>query len=192
MSLLLMFVLLVTQFNSFYQSSLILFAVVLSTAGVLIGLLITGNPFSAILSGVGVVALAGIVVNNNIVLIDTYNEIRDKNPDMNYVDLIVRTGAQRFRPVMLTTITTVFGLMPLASNLSIDFVNRTIEYGSMLSTFWVPLSQAIVSGLTFATLLTLVTTPAMLALPHQIKGIYQRIRNSRPSAAKQRAAESAG
>jgi multidrug efflux pump len=192
MSLLLMFVLLVTQFNSFYQSSLILFAVVLSTAGVLIGLLITGNPFSAILSGVGVVALAGIVVNNNIVLIDTYNEIRATNPDMHYVDLIVRTGAQRFRPVMLTTITTVFGLLPLASNLSIDFVNRTIEYGSVLSTFWVPLSQAIVSGLTFATLLTLVTTPAMLALPHQIKGIYQRIRNSRLSAAKQLAGELAG
>ena len=192
MSLLLMFVLLVTQFNSFYQSSLILFAVVLSTAGVLIGLLITGNPFSAILSGVGVVALAGIVVNNNIVLIDTYNEIRDNNPDMHYVDLIVRTGAQRFRPVMLTTITTVFGLLPLASNLSIDFVNRTIEYGSMLSTFWVPLSQAIVSGLTFATLLTLVTTPAMLAIPHQIKGIYRRIRSTTPSAAEQLAGESAG
>ena len=192
MSLLLMFVLLVTQFNSFYQSSLILFAVVLSTAGVLIGLLITGNPFSAILSGVGVVALAGIVVNNNIVLIDTYNEIRATNPDMHYVDLIVRTGAQRFRPVMLTTITTVFGLLPLASNLSIDFVNRNIEYGSVLSTFWVPLSQAIVSGLTFATSLTLVTTPAMLALPHQIKGIYQRIRNSRPSAAKQLAGEFTG
>ncbi|MBL6814612.1 MAG: efflux RND transporter permease subunit [Pseudomonadales bacterium] len=192
MSLLLMFVLLVTQFNSFYQSSLILFAVVLSTAGVLIGLLITGNPFSAILSGVGVVALAGIVVNNNIVLIDTYNEIRDNNPDIHYVDLIVRTGAQRLRPVMLTTITTVFGLLPLASNLSVDFVNRTIEYGSMLSTFWVPLSQAIVSGLTFATLLTLVTTPAMLALPHQIKGIYRRLRGTGSSAAPPLAGESAG
>ena len=93
---------------------------------------------------------------------------------------------------MLTTITTVFGLLPLASNLSIDFVNRTIEYGSMLSTFWVPLSQAIVSGLTFATTLTLVTTPAMLALPHQIKGIYQRIRASRSSAVKQLAGGSAG
>ena len=192
MSLLLMFVLLVTQFNSFYQSSLILFAVVLSTAGVLIGLLITGNPFSAILTGVGVVALAGIVVNNNIVLIDTYNEIRDKNPDMHYVDLIVRTGAQRLRPVMLTTITTVFGLLPLASNLSIDLVNRNIEYGSMLSSFWVPLSQAIVSGLTFATLLTLVTTPAMLAIPHQIKAIYQRLRGARSSAEQQLAANSAG
>jgi multidrug efflux pump len=177
MSLLLMFVLLVTQFNSFYQSSLILFAVILSTAGVLIGLLITGNPFSAILSGVGVVALAGIVVNNNIVLIDTYNQLRRESPDLHYIDLIIRTGAQRLRPVMLTTITTVFGLLPLASNLSIDLVNRTVMYGSMLSSFWVPLSQAIVSGLTFATLLTLVTTPAMLAIPHQLKSIKNRLLN---------------
>ena len=194
MSLLLMFVLLVTQFNSFYQSAMILFAVVLSTAGVLIGLLITDSPFSAILTGVGVVALAGIVVNNNIVLIDTYNEIRDNNPDMHYVDLIVRTGAQRLRPVMLTTITTVFGLLPLASNLSIDLVNRTIEYGSMLSSFWVPLSQAIVSGLTFATLLTLVTTPAMLAIPHQVKSLIRRVRGIPADSSNQAtlASESAG
>lgn len=174
LSLLLMFVLLVTQFNSFYQAFLILFAVVLSTAGVLLGLLITGSPFSAILTGVGVVALAGIVVNNNIVLIDTYNHLRKEHPHLDYVQLIVRTGAQRLRPVMLTTITTVFGLLPLASNLSIDLVNRTIVYGGMLSSFWVPLSQAIVSGLTFSTLLTLVATPAMLALPHQIKHLTQR------------------
>ena len=172
LSLLLMFVLLVTQFNSFYQAILILFAVVLSTAGVLLGLLITGSPFSAVLTGVGVVALAGIVVNNNIVLIDTYNHLRREHPELDYIQLIVRTGAQRLRPVMLTTITTVFGLLPLASNLSIDLVNRTVVYGGMLSSFWVPLSQAIVSGLTFSTMLTLVTTPAMLALPHQIKDLY--------------------
>ncbi len=175
LSLLLMFVLLVTQFNSFYQSTLILFAVILSTAGVLLGLLITGNPFSAILTGVGVVALAGIVVNNNIVLIDTYNKLRADNPDQDYVQLIVRTGAQRLRPVMLTTVTTVFGLLPLASNLSIDVINRTIVQGGQLSTLWVPLSQAIVSGLTFATLLTLVTTPAMLAIPHQLKALWKRL-----------------
>jgi multidrug efflux pump len=176
LSLLLMFVLLVTQFNSIYQSLLILVAVVMSTAGVLLGLLILKAPFSAILSGVGVVALAGIVVNNNIVLIDTYNHIRREHPELSYLDLIVRTGAQRLRPVMLTTVTTIFGLLPLASNLSIDLINRTITYGSQLSEFWVPLSQAIVSGLTFATLLTLVATPAMLALPHQIKALAHRIR----------------
>ena len=166
-SLLLMFVLLVTQFNSLYQSLLILVAVVMSTAGVLLGLVITNRPFSAILTGVGVVALAGIVVNNNIVLIDTYNHIRRANPQLDQISLIVRTGAQRLRPVLLTTVTTVFGLLPLASHLSLDFINRSIVYGGQLSSFWVPLAQAIVSGLSFATLLTLVATPAMLALPHQ-------------------------
>jgi len=177
MSLLLMFVLLVTQFNSIYQSVLILVAVVMSTAGVLLGLLILDAPFSAILSGVGVVALAGIVVNNNIVLIDTYNHIRREHPELDYVQVIVRTGAQRLRPVMLTTVTTIFGLLPLASNLSIDLINRTIAYGNQMSSFWVPLSQAIVSGLTFATLLTLVATPAMLALPHQLKFLALRLRD---------------
>jgi len=169
LSLLLMFILLVTQFNNLYQATLILFAVVLSTAGVLLGLLITDSSFSAILTGVGIVALAGIVVNNNIVLIDTYNHLKREHPELDYIQLIVRTGAQRLRPVMLTTVTTVFGLLPLASNYSIDFLARTITYGGQLSSFWVPLSQAIVSGLTFSTLLTLVATPAMLALPHQLK-----------------------
>ncbi len=172
MSLLLMFVLLVTQFNSIYQSLLILIAVIMSTAGVLLGLLILQQPFSAMLSGIGIIALAGIVVNNNIVLIDTYNHIKREHPELTYINLIVRTGAQRLRPVMLTTVTTIFGLLPLASNLSIDFINRTIIYGGQLSSFWVPLSQAIVSGLTFATVLTLVATPAMLAVPHQLKATY--------------------
>jgi multidrug efflux pump len=177
MSMLLMFVLLVTQFNSLYQSWLILFAVVMSTAGVLLGLIILESPFSAILTGTGVVALAGIVVNNNIVLIDTYNHLRREHPELDYLSLIVRTGAQRLRPVLLTTVTTIFGLLPLASNLSIDLLNRQIIYGGQLSSFWVPLSQAIVSGLTFATLLTLVATPAMLALPHQLKtfGRYLKV-----------------
>jgi multidrug efflux pump len=169
MSVLLMFVLLVTQFNSFYQASLILFAVVMSTAGVLLGLAVTGTPFSAILTGIGVIALAGIVVNNNIVLIDTYNRMRLEEPDLDYISLIVRTGAHRLRPVSLTAVTTVLGLLPLASNWSIDFVNRTAYYGSSVSGFWVPLAQAIVFGLSFATLLTLVSTPAMLALPHQLR-----------------------
>ena len=177
LSLLLMFVLLVTQFNNIYQSVLILVAVVMSTAGVLLGLIILQAPFSAILTGVGVVALAGIVVNNNIVLIDTYNHIRREHPELDYVRVIVRTGAQRLRPVMLTTVTTVFGLLPLACNLSIDLINRTILYGGQLSSFWVPLSQAIVSGLTFATILTLVATPAMLALPHQVNNLVARIRS---------------
>lgn len=168
LSLLLMFVLLVTQFNSLYQAFLILFAVVMSTAGVLIGLLVTDRAFSSLLTGIGIVALAGIVVNNNIVLIDTFNHVRRRHPELDYVQLIVRTGAQRLRPVVLTTLTTVFGLLPLAMNFSVDLVNRSIQYGSMMSAMWVPLSQAIVSGMAFASILTLVATPAMLAIPYKL------------------------
>lgn len=183
LSLLLMFVLLVTQFNSFYQSGLILFAVVMSTAGVLLGLLITGRPFSSLLTGIGIVALAGIVVNNNIVLIDTFNHLRKAHPDADYIQLIIRTGTQRLRPVILTTLTTIFGLLPLAMNFSIDLLNRTINYGSMLSSMWVPLSQAIVSGMAFASILTLVTTPALLALPFRIKEQFAGFR--KPTTAKE-------
>ncbi len=169
LSLLLMFILLVTQFNSFYQSALILLAVIMSTAGVLLGLLITGDPFSAVLTGVGVVALAGIVVNNNIVLIDTYNFVRAEHPELSPQEAIVRSASQRLRPVMLTTVTTVFGLLPLACNMSIDIVNRSITAGGQMATFWGPLSQAIVFGLSFATILTLIATPALLALPASLR-----------------------
>ena len=175
LSLLLMFVLLVTQFNSLYQALLILFAVVMSTAGVLLGLLITDRPFSSLLTGIGIVALAGIVVNNNIVLIDTFNNIRKRNPGLDYVTLITRTGAQRLRPVLLTTLTTIFGLLPLAMNFSVDLINRTIVHGSQMSGMWVPLSQAIVSGMAFAAILTLVATPAMLALPYQTVASFEHL-----------------
>jgi len=175
LSLLLMFALLVTQFNSFYQSVLILFAVVMSTAGVLLGLVITQQPFSAILTGVGVVALAGIVVNNNIVLIDTFNTLRKERPQLTIRELIVRTGAQRLRPVFLTTVTTIFGLLPIANHLSVDLIARKIELGSRTAVFWVPLAQAIVMGLTFATVLTLITTPAMLALPSRLRELAHKL-----------------
>ena len=175
LSLLLMFVLLVTQFNSLYQALLILFAVVMSTAGVLLGLLVTDRPFSSLLTGIGIVALAGIVVNNNIVLIDTFNNIRKNNPGLDYVTLITRTGAQRLRPVLLTTLTTIFGLLPLAMNFSVDLINRTIVHGSQMSGMWVPLSQAIVSGMAFAAILTLVASPAMLALPYQTVASFEHL-----------------
>ena len=169
-ALLLMFALLVTQFNSIYQSTLIMLAIVLSTAGVFLGLVITNQPFSAILSGVGVVSLAGIVVNNNIVLIDTYNVGRREFPDRDIGEIIVLTGLQRLRPVLLTTVTTVIGLLPLASHQSVDFINRKWVSGGELSGYWVPLAQAVVSGLTFATILTLILTPALLVLPSRLKG----------------------
>jgi multidrug efflux pump len=169
LSLALMFILLVTQFNSFYQSTLILLAVIMSTAGVLLGLLVLGNPFSSILSGVGIVALAGIVVNNNIVLIDTFNHVRKLHPELDVKSVIVRATSQRLRPVLLTTVTTVFGLLPLACGLSVDLLNRSVTAGGQMADYWAPLSQAIVFGLSFATILTLVATPAMLALPSAVR-----------------------
>ena len=173
LSLLLMFVLLVTQFNSFYQSLLILLAVIMSTAGVLVWLLLTGSAFSAILTGIGIVSLAGIVVNNNIVLIDTFNYVRQRHPELPLNSIIVRATAQRLRPVMLTTATTVFGLLPLALSMSVDLINRNIKAGGQMAVFWEPLSQAIVFGLSFAALLTLVATPALLALPSYIRARWQ-------------------
>ena len=109
---------------------------------------------------------------------------KKQNPESDYFELLIRTGAQRLRPVVLTSATTILGLLPLASNLSIDLINRTIIFGSSLSAFWVPLSQAIVSGLSVATILTLVTTPAMLALPYQLKRfINQRMNKKTPTQA---------
>ncbi|MEM8499171.1 MAG: efflux RND transporter permease subunit [Pseudomonadota bacterium] len=169
LALALMFILLVTQFNNFYQSTLILVAVVMSTAGVLLGLLVLAKPFSALLTGVGVLALAGIVVNNNIILIDTFNNVRRLHPELDTRAVIVRATSQRLRPVLLTTVTTVCGLLPLACGYSVDLLARTITPEGEMAMFWAPLSQAIVFGLSFATLLTLIATPAMLALPLVLK-----------------------
>ena len=173
-----MLIMLITQFNSFYQSGLILFSVILSTAGVLLGLLISQNTFSTVLTGVGIVALAGIVVNNNIVLIDTYNFIRSRNPQISASNAVFNAARERFRPVMLTTITTVVGLLPLANGMSIDLINRTYTIGGMVSSWWQPLASAIVNGLLVATILTLLLTPAMLLIPEIIsKKLGVRVAN---------------
>jgi multidrug efflux pump len=164
----LMLIMLVMQFNSFYQAFLILFSVVMSTAGVMLGLLISQAIFSTILTGVGIVALAGIVVNNNIVLIDSYNFLRRSDPSISAADAVFSAAKSRFRPVMLTTITTVVGLLPLANGYSVDVINRTFEAGGMVSTWWQPLASAIVNGLLLSTILTLLLTPAMLLLPEII------------------------
>ncbi len=178
LALALMAILLVTQFNSYYQALLILSSVLMSTAGVLLGLLITGQAFSVILTGVGVVALAGIIVNNNIVLIDTFNYLRKTHTDWPLLDVIVHTGVQRLRPVFLTTFTTGFGLLPLAMHVSVDLIGAEIEVGGPITSQWVSLASAIVFGLTFGTLLTLIVTPAMLALPERLRSLLGRSKSS--------------
>ncbi|MEO1330979.1 MAG: efflux RND transporter permease subunit [Pseudomonadota bacterium] len=156
----LMFVILLAQFNSFYNAVLVLSAVVMSVAGVMIGMLLRDQTFSIIMTGTGIVALAGIVVNNNIVLIDTYQEYARRMPRL---DAIVRTVEDRLRPVLLTTITTIAGLLPMMFATSIDFVNREISVGAPTALWWVQLATAVVFGLGFSTMLTLLVTPAALA-----------------------------
>ncbi len=161
-ALFLIAIILVVQFNSFYQALLILSAVVFSTVGVLLGLLVTQQPFGVVMCGIGVISLAGIVVSNNIVLIDTYNIVRGRGVTVR--DAILVTCAQRLRPVMLTTITTILGLLPIVFGMNVDLVARTIEIGGPSTQWWTQLSTAIAGGLTFATLLTLVMTPCLLLL----------------------------
>lgn len=158
----LMVVILVTQFNSFFQALVVMSAIVFSIAGVLLGLLITGRPFGVVMGGIGVIALAGIVVNNNIVLIDTYNDL--KRSGMSPREAALRTGAQRLRPVLLTSVTTALGLMPMVIGVNLDFFRREIIYGAPSTQWWTELSSAIAGGLMVATTLTLVVTPAMLML----------------------------
>ena len=170
-SILIMAALLVTQFNSFYQSFIILTAVIMSTAGVFFGLLTFGQPFSAIMHGVGIVSLAGIVVNNNIILIDAFNYVREKDSD-NMHNSILKACAQRLRPIFLTTITTMLGLIPLAMNYSIDPIARVIDHDSNVSSLWVPLASCIVYGLSFSAILTLIVTPCLLVLPHHLRNKF--------------------
>lgn len=163
----LMLTILVTQFNSFYHAGLILSAIVLSIVGVLIGLLLLGEPFGVVMSGMGVIALAGIVVNNNIVLIDTFNQlIKEGVPTM---DAALRTGAQRLRPVLLTAVTTVLGLVPMVFEWNIDLIHNHVTSGAPSSQWWTQLSTAIAGGLTFATVLTLILTPCLLVIGENSK-----------------------
>jgi len=157
----LMFIILLAQFNSVYNAVLVLLAVVLSTTGVLIGMLVMNQPFSIIMTGTGIVALAGIVVNNNIVLIDTYQEFSRYMPR---IEAITRTAEARIRPVLLTTITTMAGLTPMMFGLSLNFVDGGYTFDSPTALWWKQLATAVVFGLGIATVLTLIFTPSMLAL----------------------------
>ena len=173
-ALFMMAIILVTQFNSFYSAFLILSAVIMSTIGVLLGLLITGQPFGIVMSGIGVIALAGIVVNNNIVLIDTYDRLEKQLKDP--LEAVIRTGAQRMRPVLLTSVTTILGLMPMVLSTNINFVTREIAVGAPSTQWWTQLSTAIAFGLGFATILTLIVTPCALMFRVNVRTWRERRR----------------
>ena len=124
------------------------------------------------MTGTGIIALAGIVVNNAIVLLDTYNRMRAD--DIDIPDAIVKTATQRLRPILLTTITTITGLIPMATQISLNFFQPVISIGGITSIWWVQLSTAIIFGLAFSTLLTLILIPTMLAMPLNIKNAYRK------------------
>jgi multidrug efflux pump len=164
---------LMTQFNSFITPFIIITSVVLSLVGVFIGLLVTGTAFGIIMTGIGVISLAGVVVNNAIVLIDYYNQLMAKG--LTSFEALMRAGSVRFRPVMLTAITTILGLLPMATGVSFDFRKMALDIGGESSQWWGPMAVAVIFGLGFATLLTLIVVPVLCSLVDSLKTRKVRI-----------------
>jgi multidrug efflux pump len=156
----LIFAILLAQFNRLTSVGLVLTAVLLSTIGVLLGLLIMGQPFGVVMTGIGVIANAGVIVNNNIVLIDTYDRLRREGKDA--YEAIMETCRERARPVLLTAVTAILGVLPIAFGINLEFMTREVTVGAPSTQWWISLSTAIVFGLGFATILTLIVTPAAL------------------------------
>ncbi len=177
-ALFLMFIILVTQFNSISQPFIILVSVLFSTAGVFLGLTIAQVSPSTIMTGTALVGLAGIVVNNNIVLIDTYNRLKVQKPESSIQDLITETCLSRLRPVLLTTITTIFGLIFLAFGYSVDLVNQVIYEGTSTVKWYQAFGISICWGLGFSTILTLLVTPAFLTV---VENVSEKINSRRLS-----------
>ncbi len=158
----LIFVVLLAQFNKFLSVGLVLSAVLMSTIGVLLGLIIMGQPFTVVMTGIGIIALAGVVVNNNIVLIDTYDHLRREGLDK--LEAVLQTCRERSRPVVLTAVTAILGVLPIAFGLNLELLAHETTFGAPSTQWWIALSSAIVFGLAFATILTLVVTPSLLMI----------------------------
>ena len=157
----------------------ILFTVILSLIGVFLGLMVTHTPFGIIMTGVGVISLAGIVVNNAIVLLTYIIQLRERG--LEKTEAIIRAGTTRFRPVVLTAITTILGLIPLTTGLSLDFdalvhgrLGEALIIGGESSQWWGPMGVAVIWGLAVATFLTLVVVPVMYSTLEPIKRFLGR------------------
>nr|WP_320010847.1 efflux RND transporter permease subunit [uncultured Desulfobulbus sp.] len=161
-ALLLIFLVLVAQFNSVSQPFLIMTSVVLSLGGAFLGLMVFRQPFGIIMTGVGVISLAGVVVNNAIVLIDYINKLRERGMELN--EAVINGGATRLRPVLLTAVTTILGLIPMITGISFDFHNLSIAWVSESSQWWRSMAVVVAFGLIIATFLTLVVVPTMYFL----------------------------
>jgi len=158
---------LLAQFDSFAAPMIIMTSVLMSLIGVFMGLLLTGTAFGIIMTGIGVISLAGVVVNNAIVLIDYYKQLLGRG--ISSREALVRAGLTRFRPVMLTAITTLLGLLPMATGVSFDFKKFGWDIGSESSQWWGPMAVAVIFGLGVATLLTLVVVPVLCSLEFSLR-----------------------
>jgi multidrug efflux pump subunit AcrB len=177
-AILLIFLILVTLFNSVTQPLIILTSVILSLGGAFLGLFVLKSPFGIIMSGVGIISLAGVVVNNAIVLIDYTNKLRQRGMDL--IEAVVAAGATRLRPVMLTAVTTILGLLPMITGVSYDFHKLAISWSSESTLWWRSMASVVTFGLIVATLLTLIVVPTLYALIESYKNrlshLYKRIK----------------
>ncbi|SEA74326.1 heavy metal efflux pump, CzcA family [Desulfuromusa kysingii] len=169
-AILLIMLVLVTQFNSLLQTLIVMTSVLLSLTGVFLGLMITSTPFGIIMTGIGVISLAGVVVNNAIVLIDYINQLLAEGMELNKA--LIRAGTVRFRPVMLTATTTILGLLPMAIGVSFDFKSLHWIIGGESADWWGPMAVAVIFGLAFATLLTLVVVPVLYSLAESARNKF--------------------
>ncbi len=167
-AILLIMLVLITQFNSLLQTLIVMTSVLLSLTGVFLGLMLTATPFGIIMTGIGVISLAGVVVNNAIVLIDYINQLVKEGMELNAA--LIRAGIVRFRPVLLTAATTILGLLPMAVGISFDFKTLAWEIGGESADWWGPMAVAVIFGLAFATLLTLVVVPVLYSLAESARG----------------------
>ncbi|MGC4026077.1 MAG: efflux RND transporter permease subunit [Mesorhizobium sp.] len=156
----LIFIVLLAQFNKFTSVVLVLSCVIMATIGALLGMMLTGQAFVIVMSGIGIIALAGVVVNNNIVLIDTYDRLREEG--WNKLDAVLQTCRERARPVVLTAVSAILGVLPIAFGLGLEIFHHETTISAPSTQWWIALSSAIVFGLSFATVLTLIVTPSML------------------------------
>ncbi|MEX0891025.1 MAG: efflux RND transporter permease subunit [Gemmatimonadota bacterium] len=178
-ALLLIALILMSQFNSVLQPLIVMTSVIMSTVGVLLGLLLFRMPFGIIMTGVGVISLAGIVVNNAIVLIDYIDLLRERD-GLSRDEALVEGGATRFRPVILTAVTTILGLVPLAIGFNFDFfgffssLDPDLYWGGEQAAWWGPMAIAVIAGLAFATVLTLVVVPVLYAVLDDLASWFRR------------------
>ena len=179
----LIFFILITQFNSFVKTVIILSEVIFSIIGVLLGIIIFQMDVSVIMTGLGIVALGGIVVRNGILIVEFTDRLRERGTRTR--EAVVQAGLIRITPVILTATATILGLIPLAIGLNLNFVttftqlNPQLHMGGDNAMFWKPLAWTIIFGLSFATFLTLVFVPAMYLLAHEVKIRISRRKSNR-------------